>query len=116
MKENFISDQIKPLAGTFDTIGIAKGEPRLPKRFIWINTEYTVDSVLKKWKEVSPCKSGGKERYVRKHWFLIKTTDGCVMKIYFERTAKSRTNWKLRWWLYSITDSNSLSIRSRRNA
>ena len=34
MEEEFVSEPIKPVAGTFDTVGMARGEPGLPGRFI----------------------------------------------------------------------------------
>jgi hypothetical protein len=101
MKEDFIGEQIKPIKGTFDTHAMAKGEPGLPKRFIWRDKEYEVQTLLEKWKEASGRKKGG-EIYVRKHWYRVETTNGYIMKIYFERKAKSKTQWKTRWWLYSI--------------
>jgi hypothetical protein len=104
MAEKFVSESISPIAGTFDTGAMSRGEPGLPARFIWRNSEYTVARVLDKWKETSPCKSGGKEKYVRKHWYMIKATDGNVMKVYFERRPLPKTQRKIRWWLYSIIE------------
>lgn len=106
LQQSFVSDQITPVAGTFDTRGMARGEPGFPRRFIWRNEEYIVGIILDKWKELTPCKSGSKEKYVRKHWFKIKTTNGYTMEIYFERKAKIRSKWKSRWWLYSVSDGN----------
>jgi phosphoribosylglycinamide formyltransferase-1 len=101
MQEAFIGESIVPVKGTFNTTAMAKGEPGLPTKFIWRDKEYSVDSIVAKWKEASARKKGG-ELYVRKHWFQIRTTDGSIMKIYFERKAKSKTQWKARWCLYSI--------------
>lgn len=102
MDENFVGEQINPVKSTFDTKAMARGEPGLPKRFVWRNKEYKINTILEKWKEASGRKPGSKELYVRKHWFKIETTNGYIMKIYFERKAKSKTQWKSRWWLYSI--------------
>lgn len=103
MQEQFICDPIKPVVGTMDTRAMTRGEPGLPGKFIWRDEEYTVAEVLEKWKETSPCRSGGGERYVRKHWFRIRTTDGREMKIFFERQARSKRQSKLRWWLYTLS-------------
>jgi hypothetical protein len=99
----FISEQIRPVAETIDTSAMVRGEPGLPRKFVWRGKEYTVDTVLEKWKEYGDCTSGSDERYLRKHWFLIRTTDGHEMKIYFERQAKSKREVKTRWWLYTLS-------------
>ncbi len=35
MEEEFVSEPIKLVAGTFDTVGMTRSEPGLPGRFIW---------------------------------------------------------------------------------
>jgi hypothetical protein len=102
MDENFISEMIKPLMGTFDTAAMTRGEPGLPKKFIWRDNEYEVAQVLEVWKETGPCKSGSPELYLRKHWYKIRTADGKIMTLYFERQARSKNQNKARWWLYTI--------------
>lgn len=123
MRDRFVSEPIRPL---FDALAerpddrrseatddcrrseatddhpAAIGEPIVPTRFVWRDREYAVGELLKSWKELSPCGSGSGERYVRKHWYHIRTTDGLEMKIYFERQARSKGAAKRRWWLFSI--------------
>jgi len=101
--EKYVSEPIKPNAGTFDTSAMTRGEPGLPSHFVWRKKEYEVVRILDKWKETSPCRSGGKEKYVRKHWYKIETSTGSIMKIYFERKSVSQGQRKIRWWLYSIS-------------
>lgn len=101
MKEEFVSEPIRPVEGTFDTAGMTRGEPGLPARFIWRDKEYTVAEVLEKWKESGRCKSGSSEMYLRKHWFKIRCSDGTEMTIYFERQPKAKRQNKTRWWLYT---------------
>src|SRR4030066_246112 len=96
MIEEFVSEPIKPVAGTFDTTAMTRGEPALPGRFIWRDKEYAVAEVLQVWKELGPCKSGGPEQYLRKHWFRIKTETGREMTIYFERQPRSKHQNKKR--------------------
>jgi len=103
-KEKFVSESITPVTGTFDTGAMARGEPGLPAQFVWRETKYSVTKILDKWKESSPCKSGGKEKYVRKHWYKIETKSGEIMNIYFERKSLPRGQRKIRWWLYSIIE------------
>jgi len=102
MQDKLITEPIKPVEGTFDTSAMTRGEPGLPDRFIWRDTEYQVAEVLEKWKELGPCKSGSSEMYLRKHWFKIRCTDGLEMTIYFERQPRSKRENKTRWWLYTV--------------
>jgi hypothetical protein len=102
MCEKFISEPIKPAEGTFDTAVMTRAEPGLPGRFVWRGTEYTVADVVEVWKETGPCKSGGGEQYLRKHWYRIRTANGPEMTLYFERQARSKSQNKTRWWLYTI--------------
>ena len=106
MPEEFVSERIVPVPGTFDTRGMTAGAPGLPKRFVWRGNEYTVAEVVETWKETSNCKHGSSEQYVRKHWFRIRTTAGDEMKLYFERQARSRRELKTRWWLYTISPAD----------
>ncbi len=103
MSEEFISEPIEPLAGTFDMAAMTRGEPGLPGRFKWRDKEYAVADVLEAWKETGPCRSGGPEMYLRKHWYKFITDDGTEMTIYFERQPRSKHRKKVRWWLYTIS-------------
>jgi len=105
MHEQFISEAIKPVSGTIEVRGMLRGEPGLPRRFVWRGEEYEVADVLQQWRETGPCTSGSPEQYVRKHWYRIRTAGGAEMKIYFERQARSRRQQKSRWWLYTIVDA-----------
>ncbi len=100
--EEFVSEPIKPVAGTFEPDAMTRGEPGLPGRFIWRDKEYEVADVLEVWKELGPCKSGGPEKYLRKHWFRIRTVNGLIMTIYFERQPRAKSQSKMRWWLYTV--------------
>jgi len=103
MKEEFISELIEPVEGTMGPVAMAKGEPALPGRFVWRGEEYVVAEVLETWKETGPDKGGGEAKYLRKHWFKIRTDSGVEMKIYFQRQPQSRAQSKKRWWLYSVS-------------
>lgn len=105
MTDEFVSELIRPVKGTFDIAAMARGKPGLPGRFIWREKEYAVDEVLEKWKESGPCKSGSSEMYLRKHWFKIRCTGGEVMTIYFERQPRSKQQSKKRWWLFTISQT-----------
>ncbi|MHC4424998.1 MAG: DUF6504 family protein [Planctomycetota bacterium] len=102
MSEEFVSEPIMPVEGTLDTTGMTRGEPGIPGRFVWREKEYAVLDVLETWKESGPCRSGGPERYLRKHWFKVRTDNGLEMTMYFERQARTKRQSKKRWWLYTI--------------
>ena len=102
MGEEFVSETIKPIEGTFDAAAMTRGEPGLPAKFIWRDKEYEIAKVLEVWKETGPCRSGSSEIYLRKHWYKIQTTDNMIMTLYFERQARSKNQNKARWWLYTI--------------
>ena len=99
--EQFISEPIVPLTGPADTAAMARGEPGLPSGFTWRNQCYAIVEVLDKWKESGPCHHGSGERYLRKHWYKVRTDDDQIMTIYFERQARTAKQRKNRWWLYT---------------
>jgi len=98
--ERFISEPVQPAPGSFDTAAMARGEPGLPARFTWRETEYRVVEVLRQWKTTGPCSSGSSERYVRRHWFTVRTDPAAAMTLYCDRQSRSRKP-KARWWLLS---------------
>lgn len=102
MNEQFISEQIKACDGSFLTARMATGEPGLPQAFEWRGQRHEVARIIQQWKESSGCSHGSAERYLRKHWYEIETAGGAVMKVYFERQARSKGQAKARWWLYTI--------------
>ncbi len=97
--EQFVSELIVPVAGTFDARTIGRGGPGLAGRFVWRGDEYAVDEVLAVWKTSSPDTTG--EVYLRRHWWEVRTDSGHVMKLYFER-QKNRKNAKARWFVYTV--------------
>jgi hypothetical protein len=98
-----ISEPIVPTPRTFDAADMAKGLPGLPAEFTWRDRKYRVGILLEKWKVSGPeiGRLGG-EKYLRRHYFRIRTTDQCVMTIYCERHTKSRARSKARWFLYTL--------------
>jgi hypothetical protein len=103
MRSSFVSEPIQPVAGTFDAAGMARGEPGLPGRFRWRGREFTVTQELERWRDHGDCRNGSGERYVRRHGFRIRTEDGSIMKLYFQRTVgRGKISNQARWWLHSI--------------
>ena len=101
MKETFVGEAIAPEDTSFSASSMATGAPGLPRTFSWKSRKFSVEEVLEEWKECGDCHHGSGERYVRKHWFRIKTTGNLEMRIYFERQLRSSGG--SRWRLYSIT-------------
>lgn len=102
MKETLISEPITPVNMSFSVAPMAIGEPGLPQEFSWRRDQFKVIETIEKWKELGNCRHGSGERYLRKHWYRIRTDSNVEMKIYFERQSRSRA--KSRWRLYSLTE------------
>jgi phosphoribosylglycinamide formyltransferase-1 len=105
MGEQLISEKLTPITSE-NAQAIIIGAPLLPVKFVWRGDEYVIGEVLETWKETGSCTHGSGERYVRKHWFHVRTTQGEEMKIYFERKARSTRQAKQRWWLYTFKSSS----------
>ena len=101
MREQFVSEPIRPVVETADTARMASGEPGLPNEFEWRGRAIVVASVIRTWREAGPCRHASGERYVRKHWYEIATPAGEIMKIYFERQPR-RGQIASHWRLYSV--------------
>jgi hypothetical protein len=102
---SFVSEPITPVDASFDTERMARGEPGLPRKFRWRKREWLVAEVLESWKDYGDCAHGSGERYVRKHGYRIRTTDGWVLRLCFQRSfgrAKFRIN--SRWWISRIEE------------
>ena len=98
----FVCEGLTPAAGTGSAVAMARGEPGLPARFTWREREYRLAGVIRKWKSSGPCRSGGSEMYLRRHWYEILTDPPMVMTIYCDRQAKNRKRHKARWWVYTV--------------
>ena len=103
MKERFIGEALKPVAGTFDASRMSCGEPGLPREFIWRGRSIRIVDVRGCWKETGPCRHGSAERYVRKHWYEVVTAANGIMKIYFERQPRGGRKCA-RWWLFTVSE------------
>lgn len=100
MQEQLVSEPIQATSQAIEPAALARGEPSLPREFRWRDRTFAVTEVLGKWKTTGPCRSGGNEKYVRKHWWKIRTDSGEVMKLYFDRQPKNPSDMK--WFLYSV--------------
>ncbi len=106
MPDSFISEPITPIDRSFDASMIARGEPGLPRKFRWRKKEWMVTEVLEQWKEYGDCAHGSGERYVRKHGYRIRTTNGLVLKLYFQRSfGRAKFRITSRWWIATMEES-----------
>lgn len=103
MAADFVSECITPLSADFDTRAMGSGGPGLPGGFRWREGEFHVAEVLESWKESGP--ERGKlagERYLRRHVWRVRMTDGTIWTIYFVRHTSPGASQRRRWFLYEI--------------
>jgi len=99
--ESFVGEPLIVEGESISTAGMMAGVPGLPRRFTWRDRSYAILEVLQVWKETGDCRHGSGERYLRKHWFRVRTDEGLEMKLYFERQRGSSGG--SRWRLYSVS-------------
>jgi hypothetical protein len=97
--EEFVSEAITPVPGSFDAAAMARGEAGVPRAFAWRGTRYELARLVSSWKSSSADRG---EMYLRRHWFAIETRSGERMTIYCERQARNAKRPAQRWWLYSV--------------
>ena len=103
MPASFVSETITPLDQSFDTSAMARGEPGLPQQFRWREKDFHVAEVLDHWKVHGPCAHGSGERDLRKHAYRVRTTDGSILQISFQRSfGRGKFRLKSRWSIQSI--------------
>ncbi len=107
MSERFISEQLKPIMDGPAPVPFEAGAPMMPPAFEWRRQRLPVLEVLESWKELSPCSSGSPERYLRRHWYRLRTSDEQEMTVYFLRQAQSGKQPKSRWFLYKLEDGQT---------
>lgn len=104
--ERFIGEALRPLQEDWDPQSMAAGSPGLPSAFLWGGRTLRLAALVRTWKDTGPCGHGSGERYVRRHWFEVRTTEGEVLKLYFERQRR-RGTVQSRWWLFSLAGGDS---------
>jgi RimJ/RimL family protein N-acetyltransferase len=98
-KPQFISERIVPDTGMFDVATMSRGEPSLPTSFRWREQRYHVARTLSTHRQMGEDRG---DKYVRRHYYDIETTDALRMSLYFERNPSSPSKRK-EWWLYTLT-------------
>lgn len=89
-----VSQQIAVEIG--DTTPMGRGEPATPSAFTWNKTRYQIKSIEATGKKVGNDHThGSAEQYVQRHEYRAETTEGLIVKLYFDRYKKV-------WVLHSI--------------
>lgn len=99
---DFISESITPVGDALDTTAMSRGEPGVPASFAWRGQTVRVIEELRRWKASSP--EGGRagnEVYLRRHYHLLRMSDGTQWTIYFLRQTPKSGSPRKRWFLYS---------------
>ena len=98
---DLISEPIQPHAGTFDTVRMGRGEPGLPKGFVWRGRSAEIVEELRNWKQSSR-EGGTGELYLRRHYYKLRMSDGSVWTVHFVRQSPRGRDAKKRWFLYTV--------------
>jgi hypothetical protein len=100
--EQLVSEAIEPDLDAPAGLPFRVGDPIVPGRFLWRGRAYAVAAILESWKELSKGSRAMPDRYVRRHWYRVRTEDGSEMKLYVERRGRARGKAKPGWWIYSV--------------
>ena len=92
-------EPIEALPGAFDVRAMARGEPGVPMRFRWRDTEFVVTDVGPTKRETEPS-----EGYVRRHVTRVRTEDGSTFRIVGDRGGRRGTP---RWWVRTVDAPDS---------
>lgn len=102
-RDEFVSERIEPAGGWLDVAGMGRGEPGLPRGFLWRGESFEVISCEESWKTSSP--EGGRvgaDVYLRRHYYRLKMANGTLWTVYFLRQAARAGSAKHRWFLYAV--------------
>lgn len=102
MPTQFVGESIEPVAATIDASRMARGEPGLPRRFLWRGGEHEIDEVLSTGRRTGDCSHGSGEQYVRRHTYRVRTKAGVVMDLSFDRSARTPRELRTAWRILSI--------------
>lgn len=102
-RREFVSEAIRPAGGGFDTAAMGRGEPGLPKAFVWRDRTYVIETCVARWKESQ--RTGGPtdgQTYLRRHCYRLRMDDGAEWRVYFTRQSNRSGSARTRWFLLSI--------------
>ncbi|MBM3286316.1 MAG: cytoplasmic protein [Candidatus Eisenbacteria bacterium] len=98
-----MSEAIAPIEGTFEAATMARGEPGLPRGFVWRGRPVRIAAVERVWRKLGP-ESTGKELYLRRHYFRLAMEDGTRWTVYCLRQPGGGARPGARWFLYAIEE------------
>ena len=91
-----LHEPIRPVPGSFDVRAMARGEPGLPRRFVWRGEEIRVERIERRGKETEGDRG---DVYVRRHVWVVRTEDGRRMELYADRDGR---RGRPRWWIRRV--------------
>jgi RimJ/RimL family protein N-acetyltransferase len=108
-KPAFISERITPEPGSSDVGAMSRGEPGVPKVFVWRGERFETARLLLTRRDMGTDRG---DVYVRRHYYEIETADQLRMVLYFERNPSDRTKRKA-WWLYTVAFPEPVIVTPR---
>ena len=105
----FVSERIAAEPGAFDPVAMSRGEPGVPRTFVWRGQRFAVAQVLQSARRMGVDRG---DRYVRRHYHEVETTDAIRMSLYFDRNPRDRSSRK-EWWLYTLTLPEPVIVTDR---
>jgi hypothetical protein len=100
-RKRFVSEHIQPDGGPVDVEAMARGEPGLPRAFVWRDRRYAIANVISRWRTLGEDRG---DNYIRRHWYEVDTECGRRMHIYFDRNPGRSGCKRGRWWLYAVVE------------
>jgi RimJ/RimL family protein N-acetyltransferase len=109
LKPAFISERITPEPGSSDVGAMSRGEPGVPKAFVWRGGRFETGSLRSTRRDMGTDRG---DVYVRRHYYEIETVDQLRMVIYFDRNPSDRSKRKA-WWLYTLAFPEPVIVTPR---
>jgi hypothetical protein len=98
--DEFVSEPIQPLPGTFRAAAMATGIPGLPDGFAWRDATFHIVEQLECWKQSGSERGRADgERYLRRHYWRLRMSDDSTWTVYFLRNVAPGSSRRTRWFL-----------------
>ncbi len=97
----FVAEPLEPVGGAFDTAAMGTGLPGLPNAFRWRDQEFQIAAELGSWKHSASYNGTvGGQRYLRRHYWRLRMSDGSAWTVYFIRHTPRSGSSRRRWFIY----------------
>ena len=94
----FVSRPIAPSGDGFLTAADGNAPP-VPQAFAWEGGMLRVAAIVRTWRTT---KTDRGDAYLKRHWFELRTQDGAILEVYYDRQARRGAS---QWWLYTIASA-----------